>query len=207
LQLSRAAVIGATCSRRRASDPEPSMPGRGARPRDFQCSWARSSGSRGHAPCGERVYGGRGTQYLAVCGVGRSPALQTWPPSFVHGRTTSADLRSRWQRHRRGARTTRQLSSKRTPVLTVIESFAENLVCQRSAAGLTQAELAKLSSLHRTEISLLERGAREPRLVTVLKLAGGLSIDCRTLLAGIAWVPARAEAAASSRASTDSPSP
>ncbi len=39
--------------------------------------------------------------------------------------------------------------------------------------------------LHRTEISLLERAGREPRLTTILKLAQALKIGPCDLLAGI----------------------
>ena len=40
--------------------------------------------------------------------------------------------------------------------------FGENLERCRERAGLTQAELGYQASLHRTEISLLERGKRLP---------------------------------------------
>jgi transcriptional regulator with XRE-family HTH domain len=44
-------------------------------------------------------------------------------------------------------------------------------------------------SLHRTEIGLLERGARVPRIDTVIKIATGLGVDADLLLAGIEWTP------------------
>jgi DNA-binding XRE family transcriptional regulator len=50
--------------------------------------------------------------------------------------------------------------------------FGENLACQRKRADLSQEQLAVLASLHRTEISLLERGMRMPRIDSVIKLAG-----------------------------------
>ena len=52
-------------------------------------------------------------------------------------------------------------------------------------------------SLHRTEIGLLERGARVPRIDTLVKIASGLGvrIDC-ALLDGIDWTPATTEAGA-----------
>jgi len=45
------------------------------------------------------------------------------------------------------------------------------------------------AGLHRTEIGLLERGARIPRIDTLLKLAAALDIDPSKLLDGINWMP------------------
>ena len=45
--------------------------------------------------------------------------------------------------------------------------------------------------LHRTEISLLERGGREPRLGTLLKLAAALDVTPEELSAGIKWQPGK----------------
>lgn len=52
-------------------------------------------------------------------------------------------------------------------------------------------------SLHRTEIGLLERGARVPRIDTLIKVAGGLGVrvDC-ALLEGISWRPGTIQAGA-----------
>lgn len=56
------------------------------------------------------------------------------------------------------------------------EKFAENLRQQRDRAGLSQEALADVCDLHRTEISLLERGKRSPRLETIVILARGLGL-------------------------------
>jgi transcriptional regulator with XRE-family HTH domain len=77
--------------------------------------------------------------------------------------------------------------------MTATERFAINLSRRRLASRLTQEQLGALASLHRSEISLLERAGREPRLKTIVKLAAGLSIDPSALLRGIVWVPARTE--------------
>jgi transcriptional regulator with XRE-family HTH domain len=71
--------------------------------------------------------------------------------------------------------------------------FGENVFLIRRRAGLSQEELASLSSLHRTEIGQLERGVRIPRIDTVIKLAGALEVPPGDLLKGMAWVlaPAR----------------
>ena len=62
------------------------------------------------------------------------------------------------------------------------ERFAANLRRERQRAGLSQEGLARASHLHRTEISLLERAEREPRLSTIVRLAGGLGVPPAALL-------------------------
>ena len=54
--------------------------------------------------------------------------------------------------------------------------FAVNLRQHRDDAGLSQEELADLCGLHRTEISLLERCKRSPRLETIVILSRGLEL-------------------------------
>ncbi len=60
--------------------------------------------------------------------------------------------------------------------------FAENLRRHRERRGLSQEALARACLVHRTEISLLERGAREPRLSTLVRLARGLRVPVSALL-------------------------
>jgi transcriptional regulator with XRE-family HTH domain len=67
--------------------------------------------------------------------------------------------------------------------------FGENLRRWRRRADFSQEQLGYRASLHRTEIGLLERGARMPRIDTIIKLATGLEIAPATLLAGITWEP------------------
>ena len=62
------------------------------------------------------------------------------------------------------------------------ERFATNLRRCRQRAGLSQQRLAELCGLHPTEISLLERAARDPALTTVVKLARCLGVPPATLL-------------------------
>jgi transcriptional regulator with XRE-family HTH domain len=69
------------------------------------------------------------------------------------------------------------------------ERFAVNLRQARTNAGISQEELGNRCDLHRTEISLLERAGREPRLATIVKLAGSLETTPAELIAGIAWNP------------------
>lgn len=71
--------------------------------------------------------------------------------------------------------------------MTVSEKFGENLMLIRRRAKLSQEELGFRASLHRTEIGQLERGDRLPRIDTLVKLAGALSVPPGDLLKGVAW--------------------
>jgi transcriptional regulator with XRE-family HTH domain len=66
---------------------------------------------------------------------------------------------------------------------------ARTYVASASRSAFPQEELGFRSSLHRTEIGLLERGARVPRIDTVVKIATGLGIQPNALVVGIAWTP------------------
>ena len=67
--------------------------------------------------------------------------------------------------------------------------FAENLRVVRARAKLSQEDVAFRAGIHRTQISLLERGDRLPRVETLVKLAGALEITPNDLLDGIAFKP------------------
>ena len=60
--------------------------------------------------------------------------------------------------------------------------FAANLRRERERAGLSQEQLGFKAGIHRTEISLLERGGRDPRLSTIARLAAGLGVPLATLV-------------------------
>jgi len=75
--------------------------------------------------------------------------------------------------------------------MTPQERFAANLRQARTRVGISQEELGYRCELHRTEISLLERAGREPRLATIVKLAGALETTPGELCAGIAWLPSK----------------
>ncbi len=75
--------------------------------------------------------------------------------------------------------------------MTPQERFAANLRRARTEVGISQEELGYRCDLHRTEISLLERAGREPRLATIVKLAGALGTTPAKLCDGIAWQPAK----------------
>jgi transcriptional regulator with XRE-family HTH domain len=67
------------------------------------------------------------------------------------------------------------------------EQFGRNLKSARRRAGFSQQELASACGLHRTEIGLLESGARLPRLDTIIKVASGVALEPATLLDGMGW--------------------
>jgi transcriptional regulator with XRE-family HTH domain len=69
------------------------------------------------------------------------------------------------------------------------DRFAVNLRKARQSKQISQEELGFRCELHRTEISLLERGGREPRLGTIVKLAGALDTTPEELCTGIRWNP------------------
>ena len=71
--------------------------------------------------------------------------------------------------------------------MTPRERFSENLTKARRAKQVTQQALADRCALHRTEISLLERGGREPRLGTIIKLSSALDVTPESLCVGIRW--------------------
>jgi transcriptional regulator with XRE-family HTH domain len=70
--------------------------------------------------------------------------------------------------------------------------FGKNIARCRRRAGLSQEELSIRASLHRTEISQLERGLRLARIDTLVKLAGALGVSTDNLVEGIDWQPGSA---------------
>jgi transcriptional regulator with XRE-family HTH domain len=69
----------------------------------------------------------------------------------------------------------------------IAEDVGPKIASRREQIGLSQEELADLSGLHRTAISLLELGKRAPRIVTLFVIAGVLEVSPSDLLAGIYW--------------------
>jgi transcriptional regulator with XRE-family HTH domain len=77
---------------------------------------------------------------------------------------------------------------------TVARRFGANLAAARKRSGLSQEELGFRADLHRTQIGVLERGTRLPRIDTLVKLAGALDLPIVCpLLEGIGWRSAVAE--------------
>jgi transcriptional regulator with XRE-family HTH domain len=74
-------------------------------------------------------------------------------------------------------------------MIDIAGRFGDNLARCRRRADLSQDEVAVRASLHRTEVSQLERGLRIARVDTVAKLVGALEGDVADLFEGIAWEP------------------
>lgn len=80
------------------------------------------------------------------------------------------------------------IDSERLPQAPAIgRRFGENLILARGGLDLGQEETAQRAGMHRSEISLLERGLRLPRLDTITKLAGAVEVKPCELLTGMAW--------------------
>lgn len=69
--------------------------------------------------------------------------------------------------------------------MTATERFAQNVRTIRQAQGLSQEALGEAAGIHRTAVSLLERGERDPRLGTVVRLARALKVTPGALMEGI----------------------
>lgn len=60
--------------------------------------------------------------------------------------------------------------------------FGANLAHERQRRCLSMSELARIAGTHATEISRLERGLRDPRLSTIVRLARALEVPVGDLL-------------------------
>lgn len=69
--------------------------------------------------------------------------------------------------------------------MNIVESFGARLQSLRKERRLSQEQLAEDSGLHRTYISSLERGGRNPTLTTLKALAVALNIKVSELVEGV----------------------
>jgi transcriptional regulator with XRE-family HTH domain len=76
--------------------------------------------------------------------------------------------------------------------MEVARRFGANLRRARKRSELSQEDLGTRAGLHRTAIGLLERGARTPRIDTLIKLTQALPAEIEDLLDGITWEPGEA---------------
>jgi transcriptional regulator with XRE-family HTH domain len=72
--------------------------------------------------------------------------------------------------------------AKRHPVLT---AFGLNVRKQREARGLTQEALAEKADLDQTYVSGIERGVRNPSILSIAKIAKALGVPLSQLTNGI----------------------
>ena len=83
----------------------------------------------------------------------------------------------------------RRAPTSAPPTPEMKASFGQNLARCREGAEVSQEELSFRASIHRTEVSLLERGERMPRVDTALRIAGSLGVPLDELVAGLEWRP------------------
>lgn len=63
-----------------------------------------------------------------------------------------------------------------------LRAFGDRVRELRKAKGLSQEELGERAELHRNFVGMLERGERNPTLVTLFRLADGLGVPPGELL-------------------------
>jgi transcriptional regulator with XRE-family HTH domain len=59
---------------------------------------------------------------------------------------------------------------------------------QRKRQGMTQERVAELAELDRKHISMIETGQAEPRVGTLVQIAGALDLPVERLVAGLVFV-------------------
>ena len=68
----------------------------------------------------------------------------------------------------------------------IVTRFGENVRAARTAKGWTQEDLAHSSGLAVVQVSRIERGVREIRLTTFVRLLQALDVPADRLLQGLA---------------------
>lgn len=58
----------------------------------------------------------------------------------------------------------------------ILENFGKTLKLKRKLSGLSQEELAEKLGIHRTYMSFIERGMRNPSLLMIYKISRALKI-------------------------------
>jgi transcriptional regulator with XRE-family HTH domain len=72
--------------------------------------------------------------------------------------------------------------------VTVGQVVGANIRRLRRADETSQETLAFGAAVHRTQITLIERGHRNPGIDTFLRLAGALEVEPCVLLGDVRWV-------------------
>jgi transcriptional regulator with XRE-family HTH domain len=72
---------------------------------------------------------------------------------------------------------------------TVTEVIARRVRRLRRDQDLSQEEVAERAEIHRTQMTLIERAERLPRIDTMIRLAGALGVSPAELLDGLVWRP------------------
>lgn len=71
------------------------------------------------------------------------------------------------------------------PQTSPASRFGANLAHERRRRCLSMSELARIAGTYASEISRLERGLRDPRLSTIVRLAHALEVPVAGLLKDI----------------------
>ena len=58
----------------------------------------------------------------------------------------------------------------------ILQNFGEQVRKKRRLAGLSQEELAEKLNIHRTYMSFIERGQRNPSLLMIFKISRALKL-------------------------------
>lgn len=74
------------------------------------------------------------------------------------------------------------MKNKRIKGNTLLEAVCKSVHERREMLGISQEELAHRAGLHRTYISDIERGARNPSLKTLTRLADALELATSDLI-------------------------
>lgn len=70
-------------------------------------------------------------------------------------------------------------------MVDLLQRFGENVRRARHARGWTQEDLSAETNLAVVQVSRIERGKREVRLSTLVRLLDGLEVQPETLLDGL----------------------
>lgn len=103
--------------------------------------------------------------------------LQVDPSELIHGLTPTSGLEPR-ARHRVSM-------SGPAEHAEGVRAFARNVRTYRARRGLSQSQVSKRSGIHVTEVSRIERGLRDPRMSTLVRLARALETPPARLLNGV----------------------
>jgi transcriptional regulator with XRE-family HTH domain len=87
-----------------------------------------------------------------------------------------------------------QLQDTRIIGKRLLEAVCLAVSKQRERLGISQEELGHRAGLHRTYISDIERGARNPSLKTLSRLADGLEVSTSQLIKMGETIASKAEA-------------
>lgn len=70
-------------------------------------------------------------------------------------------------------------------LMTMVHKIAMEIKKRRRGLGMSQADLAHLSDLDRTYISMIERGVKSPTIPVFARICAALNISMSDFLKGI----------------------